>query len=110
MKIRKKLHKPVHSLSFQDQENEEPLQDKNVSVMEREEEVIDEVQLKLLLHALRSVREGDFSVRLPVAMEGIMDEVAKVFNDIVVLNENLANELCSFLKERIVFMGGRVII
>ena len=46
-----------------------------------------------LLAALRAVRKGDFSVRLPSDRTGIAGDIAEAFNDIVDLNERTANEL-----------------
>ena len=39
-----------------------------------------------LLAALRAVRKGDFSVRLPLDLEGIAGEIGEAFNDVVELN------------------------
>jgi signal transduction histidine kinase len=50
-------------------------------------------RLRLLLKMLKAVRSGDFSVRLPVEKDGIMVEISEVFNDVVSLNERLANEI-----------------
>ena len=46
-----------------------------------------------LLSALRAVRRGDFSVRLPNGQTGISGEIAEAFNDVVELNEGLTGEL-----------------
>src|SRR6266446_1198217 len=47
---------------------------------------------KLLL-ALRAVRKGDFSVRLPENWTGLSGKVADTFNEVVEMNERLAAEL-----------------
>src|SRR5258707_10605267 len=47
---------------------------------------------KLLL-ALRAVRKGDFSVRLPENWTGLSGKVADTFNEVVEMNERLALEL-----------------
>src|SRR2546426_4311814 len=47
---------------------------------------------KLLL-ALKAVRKGDFSVRLPVSWTGLSGKVADTFNEVVEMNERLAAEL-----------------
>ena len=52
-----------------------------------------ETQLKLLLKALEAVRGGDFSIRLPIIQDGVFGEITEVFNDVVALNEGLANEV-----------------
>ncbi len=46
-----------------------------------------------LLGALRGLRQGDFSVRLPLEYTGISGELAQVVNDVVALNQRLAAEL-----------------
>jgi PAS domain S-box-containing protein len=46
-----------------------------------------------LLAALRSLRNGDFRVRLPEGKAGIEGAVAEAFNDIVELNQRTAQEL-----------------
>ncbi len=54
-------------------------------------------QLRSLLGTVKAVRSGDFSVRMPLAEEGIVSEIGEVLNDIIELNENMANE---FLRVR----------
>ncbi len=46
-----------------------------------------------LLSALRSLRKGDFGVRLPEDLPGVDTEIAKLFNEVVGLNEDMAKEL-----------------
>ena len=50
-------------------------------------------QLNELLAALTAVRNGDFSVRLDYAKDGIMSEIASAFNEVATLNEQLTCEL-----------------
>ncbi len=57
---------------------------------------ITEAQLKQLARALRSAREGDFSVRL--RGEGTFGEVAAEFNEMVERNQGLARELVRVSK------------
>ncbi len=45
-----------------------------------------------LLAALRALRKGDFSVRLPSSLSGIDGEIAEAFNDVVDLNERMTKE------------------
>src|SRR3989449_9766856 len=47
---------------------------------------------KLLL-ALRAVRKGDFTARLPETWTGLSGKVADTFNEVVEMNERLAAEL-----------------
>ena len=49
-------------------------------------------QLRQLLQTVKSVRHGDFSVRLNVADDGIISEIGEVLNDIIELNEIMASE------------------
>src|SRR5262249_6081517 len=53
-------------------------------------DTIDQTQL---LRALRAVRRGDFSVRLPGNQVGAASEIADAFNDVVELNARLAKEV-----------------
>jgi HAMP domain-containing protein/signal transduction histidine kinase/DNA-binding response OmpR family regulator len=46
-----------------------------------------------LLTALTALRKGDFSVRLPLDWTGVSGKVADAFNDVIELNERMANEL-----------------
>src|SRR2546421_8457260 len=46
-----------------------------------------------LLAALRALRKGDFSVRLPIGLTGIDGEIGEAFNDVVELNEQMTKEL-----------------
>ena len=48
---------------------------------------------RLLLGALRALRKGDFSVRLPLGLTGIEGEIAEVFNDVAELNAAMTEEL-----------------
>src|SRR6202044_145648 len=50
-------------------------------------------ELKLLLSTLQTVRDGDFSTRLPGSWTGLAGKIADTFNDIVAANEHIANEL-----------------
>ena len=51
------------------------------------------VDLREVLRALRAMRDGDFSARLPGEWTGIGGKIADTFNDIVTTNERLASEL-----------------
>jgi CheY-like chemotaxis protein/HAMP domain-containing protein len=46
-----------------------------------------------LLRALRALKRGDFSVRLPDGIAGVDGAIAEAFNDVVELNDLLAREL-----------------
>jgi HAMP domain-containing protein/CheY-like chemotaxis protein/signal transduction histidine kinase len=51
------------------------------------------VDLALILASLHSMRDGDFSVRLPGAWTGLAGKIADTFNDIVAANQQMAREL-----------------
>ncbi len=53
---------------------------------------------KAILKALRSLRKGDFSVRLPLDLTGVDGELAEAFNDVVELNDGLTRELSRMSK------------
>ncbi|MFP5515624.1 MAG: HAMP domain-containing protein [Alphaproteobacteria bacterium] len=56
-------------------------------------ETADALDPKVLLMALRQLRKGDFSVRLPLDLTGMDGEIAAAFNDVVELNQNLTAEV-----------------
>jgi HAMP domain-containing protein/signal transduction histidine kinase/CheY-like chemotaxis protein len=47
----------------------------------------------MLLHALAALKDGDFSVRLPLDWVGIAAKAADTFNEVVALNQRMAREL-----------------
>jgi HAMP domain-containing protein/CheY-like chemotaxis protein/signal transduction histidine kinase len=49
--------------------------------------------LALILGSLQTMRDGDFSVRLPVGWTGVKGKIADTFNDIIAANERMALEL-----------------
>src|SRR5229473_2827992 len=53
----------------------------------------DEIHSGTLLTALKTLRRGDFSVRLPMNWPGMAGKIADTFNDIAEMNEHLASEL-----------------
>jgi methyl-accepting chemotaxis protein len=52
----------------------------------------DFIDRRQLVSALRALRRGDFSVRLPEDADGVDGEIASLFNEVVGLNEALTNE------------------
>ncbi len=50
-------------------------------------------ELAILLASLQSMRDGDFSVRLPVGWTGLSGKIADTFNEIVAANQQMAREL-----------------
>jgi HAMP domain-containing protein/signal transduction histidine kinase/ActR/RegA family two-component response regulator len=50
-------------------------------------------QLRQVLHMVKAIRNGDFSVKLPVEGEGIIADISEVLNDINELNSSMAQEL-----------------
>jgi signal transduction histidine kinase/CheY-like chemotaxis protein/HAMP domain-containing protein len=51
------------------------------------------------LKALRALRKGDFSVRLPMDLTGIDGEIALAFNDVVETNGSIAREFARIRNE-----------
>src|SRR5438874_12509997 len=49
--------------------------------------------LSLILGSLQTMRDGDFSVRLPGSWTGVAGKIADTFNDIVAANQQMAKEL-----------------
>ena len=52
-----------------------------------------------LLKALRGLRRGDFSTRLPMDLVGVDGEIALAFNDIVEMNKALSQEFARIRDE-----------
>ena len=52
----------------------------------------DFIDRRQLVSALRALRRGDFSVRLPEEVDGIDGEIASLFNEVVSLNEEMTQE------------------
>ncbi len=52
----------------------------------------DFIDRRQLVSALRALRRGDFSVRLPEEVDGVDGEIASIFNEVVALNEEMAQE------------------
>jgi HAMP domain-containing protein/signal transduction histidine kinase len=50
-------------------------------------------QLRELVKLMKSVRHGDFSIRLPVSGEGTVSALSEILNDIIETNDNLASEV-----------------
>jgi CheY-like chemotaxis protein/signal transduction histidine kinase/HAMP domain-containing protein len=69
----------------------------------RQTDTIDPGQL---LAALRALRSGDFSVRLPLSLTGTAGEIAEAFNAVATLNQQTAREFDRI--SRVVGRDGRV--
>ena len=54
---------------------------------------------RALLGALRALKKGDLSVRMPLDMIGIDGEIAQVFNDVVEINAVMTAELARIREE-----------
>ena len=48
--------------------------------------------MRNLLHTVKAVRSGNFAVRMEINEEGIISEIGEVLNDIIELNQTMANE------------------
>jgi len=53
----------------------------------------DSKELSVILASLQTVRDGDFSARLPGTWTGIPGKIADTFNEIVAANQHMAGEL-----------------
>ncbi|MFZ1205789.1 MAG: HAMP domain-containing protein [Candidatus Acidiferrales bacterium] len=53
----------------------------------------DSGELSVILASLQTVRDGDFSARLPGTWTGIAGKIADTFNEIVAANQHMAGEL-----------------
>ena len=95
MANKKETRRPGRSVFFDNEEADTPEDGGGVAVNEMGEISSADIknQLKLLLQALKSVRGGDFSVRLPAVKDGVFGQIAEVFDDVVALNEGLASEI-----------------
>jgi hypothetical protein len=63
---------------------------KNNGKSKTSEETLD---LTVVLTSLQSMRDGDFTVRLPGTWLGLAGKIADTFNDIVAANQHMAQEL-----------------
>ncbi len=52
----------------------------------------DFIDRRKLVSALRALRRGDFSIRLPEDADGVDGEIASLFNEVVTLNEEMTQE------------------
>jgi len=59
----------------------------------RREVVAEPADLAMILAGLQTMRNGDFSVRLPSAWVGLAGKIADTFNEIVAANQKMAQEL-----------------
>src|SRR5256885_15387561 len=57
------------------------------------------LERRALLRALRALKKGDFAVRMPLDMIGIDAEIAQAFNDVVELNQSIAEELARVCRD-----------
>jgi hypothetical protein len=53
----------------------------------------DSADLSVILASLQTMRDGDFSVRLPGSWTGLAGKIADTFNSIVSANQQMAEEL-----------------
>src|SRR2546421_479035 len=57
------------------------------------------LERRALLRALRALQKGDFAVRLPLDMDGSDGKVAQAFNDVVEMNQSIADELTRIRRD-----------
>lgn len=53
----------------------------------------EELDVRLLLKVITEVKNGNFSVRMPVDKTGLTGKICDTLNDIISLNETLVEEL-----------------
>src|SRR5438309_191073 len=70
-----------------------PAEQSNKKATSAEQPANGHLDIKLLLSTLVAVKNGDFSVRLPVEWTGINGKIADAFNDIIEVNAKMAKEL-----------------
>src|ERR1700733_13319273 len=49
-------------------------------------------EIDQLVEILKSVKQGDFSVRLPYELDGVLSRAGELLNDIIGLNEHMSEE------------------
>ena len=54
---------------------------------------VSQADLNAILAGLQTMRDGDFSVRLPVDLEGLDGKIADAFNDVIEMNQRMSREL-----------------
>src|SRR5438132_10404883 len=70
-----------------------PVEQSNMKATAVESSIDGHSDTKLLLSTLVAVKNGDFSVRLPVEWTGVNGKIADALNDIVEMNAKMAREL-----------------
>ncbi|MBX9678432.1 MAG: HAMP domain-containing protein [Gemmataceae bacterium] len=65
-----------------------------------------DLEPKALLNALAALKKGDFTTRLPLEWTGVAGKISDAFNDVVELNQRMANELDRL--SRVVGKEGRI--
>src|SRR6185295_6943163 len=58
----------------------------------------DRIDERRLLAVLSALKKGNFSVRLPVEWTGLAGKVSDTLNDVIELNQKMANELARLSK------------
>src|SRR5580658_5746052 len=66
----------------------------------------DQLSKKVLLTALLALKKGDFTARLPVDLAGMDGKIADAFNEVVELNQHMADELARL--SRVVGKEGKI--
>ena len=51
---------------------------------------VSQAELGIILASLQTMRDGDFSIRLPAVWTGIGGKIADTFNEIVIANQRIA--------------------
>jgi methyl-accepting chemotaxis protein len=86
-----RTRKPGRSVFYDESESTEKKRE-TVEDIERDLDDNDDRQLQRLLSALKSVKKGDFSARLPPG-RGIMGEISENFNEVMELKTGTYDEI-----------------
>src|SRR5580700_6022051 len=81
---------PAATVATADREPKASLKNNGHSHVDAESTSAD---LTVILASLQTMRDGDFSVRLPGSWTGLAGKIADTFNDIVAANQQMAKEL-----------------
>src|SRR5579871_6521050 len=84
----KRMKRSERNVAVGNGESEQAERLSNVAVSESQF-----VDLSVILGALHTMRDGDFSVRLPGAWTGLPGKIADAFNEIAAANQQMTEEL-----------------
>jgi HAMP domain-containing protein/signal transduction histidine kinase/DNA-binding response OmpR family regulator len=109
-----RTHKTTKSNRFEDgngkhvRSSEESLegQPSIMGILRGREVENDQLNKNMLLSALLALKKGDFTARLPMDLDGMDGKIADAFNEVVELNQRMAEELARL--SRVVGKEGKI--